>query len=151
MILQDQDLWIVPLVCPDCGGRLIVECGSVIFPCACGALWEPEGDTLSRRELHVLSGTGDTYLPFWLLSFHVAMGEESVGNLGRFRLLTGGSRRALERHQTLRHAVQWSYDLLSEAEKRLRDPAASTDPIEPRSELRDGGATRSGLASPERT
>jgi predicted ATPase len=35
----------------------------------------------------------------------------------RFRLLTGGSRRALERHQTLRHAVQWSYDLLSSAER----------------------------------
>ena len=36
----------------------------------------------------------------------------------RFRLLVG-SRRGLERHQTLRHAVQWSYDLLSEAEKAL--------------------------------
>jgi hypothetical protein len=36
----------------------------------------------------------------------------------RFRLLVG-SRRGLERHQTLRHAVQWSYDLLDEAEKAL--------------------------------
>jgi predicted ATPase len=36
----------------------------------------------------------------------------------RFRLLVG-SRRGLERHQTLRHAVQWSYDLLNGAEKRL--------------------------------
>jgi predicted ATPase len=36
----------------------------------------------------------------------------------RFRLLVG-SRRGLERHQTLRHAVQWSYDLLDEAEKSL--------------------------------
>jgi predicted ATPase len=36
----------------------------------------------------------------------------------RFRLLVG-SRRALERHQTLRHAVQWSYDLLDEVEKGL--------------------------------
>ena len=35
----------------------------------------------------------------------------------RFRLLTGGSRRAVERHQTLRHAIQWSYDLLSPAER----------------------------------
>jgi hypothetical protein len=33
----------------------------------------------------------------------------------RFRLLVG-SRRGLERHQTLRHAVAWSYDLISEAE-----------------------------------
>jgi predicted ATPase/class 3 adenylate cyclase len=33
----------------------------------------------------------------------------------RFRLLTGG-RRGLERHQTLRAAVEWSYDLLGPAE-----------------------------------
>jgi hypothetical protein len=36
----------------------------------------------------------------------------------RFRLLVG-SRRGLERHQTLRHAVAWSYDLLDEPEKAL--------------------------------
>jgi predicted ATPase len=36
----------------------------------------------------------------------------------RFRLLVG-SRRGLERHQTLRHAVQWSYDLLDDAERAL--------------------------------
>jgi hypothetical protein len=36
----------------------------------------------------------------------------------RFRLLVG-SRRGLERHQTLRHAVAWSYDLLDDTEKDL--------------------------------
>ncbi len=36
----------------------------------------------------------------------------------RFRLLVG-SRRGLARHQTLRHAVAWSYDLLDEPEKGL--------------------------------
>jgi predicted ATPase len=36
----------------------------------------------------------------------------------RFRLLVG-SRRGLERHHTLRHAVAWSYDLLDDAEKPL--------------------------------
>jgi predicted ATPase/class 3 adenylate cyclase len=36
----------------------------------------------------------------------------------RFRLLVG-SRRGLERHQTLRHAVAWSYDLLDDPEKSL--------------------------------
>ncbi len=36
----------------------------------------------------------------------------------RFRLLVG-SRRGLERHQTLRQAVSWSYDLLDDAEKAL--------------------------------
>lgn len=38
----------------------------------------------------------------------------------RFRLLVG-SRRGLERHQTLRHAVAWSYDHLSDEEKALLD------------------------------
>jgi predicted ATPase len=36
----------------------------------------------------------------------------------RFRLLVG-SRRGLERHQTLRHAVAWSYDLLDNAERTV--------------------------------
>src|ERR1700742_4377770 len=38
----------------------------------------------------------------------------------RFRLLVG-SRRALERHHTLRHAVAWSYELLDDPEKALLD------------------------------
>ena len=37
----------------------------------------------------------------------------------RFRLLTGGSRTALERHQTLRAAIDWSYNLLSPTEQVL--------------------------------
>jgi predicted ATPase len=36
----------------------------------------------------------------------------------RFRLLVG-SRRALERHHTLRHAVAWSFELLDDTEKAL--------------------------------
>jgi len=38
----------------------------------------------------------------------------------RFRLLVG-SRRGLERHHTLRHAVAWSYDLLEDAGKAVLD------------------------------
>jgi predicted ATPase/class 3 adenylate cyclase len=38
----------------------------------------------------------------------------------RFRLLVG-SRRGLERHHTLRHAVAWSYDLLDGTEKTVLD------------------------------
>lgn len=37
----------------------------------------------------------------------------------RFRLLTGGSRTALPRHQTLRALIDWSYDLLNDQEKSL--------------------------------
>jgi predicted ATPase/DNA-binding SARP family transcriptional activator/DNA-binding CsgD family transcriptional regulator len=39
----------------------------------------------------------------------------------RFALLTGGSRAALPRQRTLRATVEWSYDLLSEAEQTLFD------------------------------
>ncbi|SDF02581.1 Predicted ATPase [Bradyrhizobium brasilense] len=42
----------------------------------------------------------------------------------RFHLLTGGSRRILKRHQTLRHAVEWSYDLLSPAEQAVLSRAS---------------------------
>jgi predicted ATPase len=37
----------------------------------------------------------------------------------RFQLLTGGSRNALPRHQTLRATMDWSYDLLSDREKAV--------------------------------
>ncbi|MDG4824164.1 BTAD domain-containing putative transcriptional regulator [Asanoa sp. WMMD1127] len=37
----------------------------------------------------------------------------------RFRLLTGGSRTALERHRTLRAVVAWSWELLTDDERRL--------------------------------
>lgn len=37
----------------------------------------------------------------------------------RFRLLTGGSRMAVTRHQTLRATLDWSYDLLSAEERAV--------------------------------
>jgi len=37
----------------------------------------------------------------------------------RFHLLTGGGRMVLPRQQTLQAAMDWSYDLLSEPERRL--------------------------------
>ena len=39
----------------------------------------------------------------------------------RFRLLTGSRRRAVERHQTLRATVDWSYSLLRDAERTVFD------------------------------
>jgi predicted ATPase len=46
--------------------------------------------------------------------------EEIAARLDdRFRLLTGGSRTALERHQTLLALIDWSHNLLSEAERIL--------------------------------
>ena len=42
-----------------------------------------------------------------------------AGLAARFDLLTGGRRTALPQHQTLRAALDWSYDLLSPGEKEL--------------------------------
>ena len=39
----------------------------------------------------------------------------------RFKLLTHGSRAALERHQTLRSTIDWSYDLLTPTERHALD------------------------------
>jgi predicted ATPase len=42
----------------------------------------------------------------------------------RFRLLAGGKRTRVERHQTLRRAIDWSYDLLEPFEKTTLNRAA---------------------------
>jgi predicted ATPase len=42
----------------------------------------------------------------------------------RFRLLTGGRRTAVERHQTLRATVDWSYGLLAASERAVFDRLA---------------------------
>jgi predicted ATPase/class 3 adenylate cyclase len=48
--------------------------------------------------------------------------EDLVARLDqRFKLLTRGSRAALERHQTLRSTIDWSYDLLEPTERRVLD------------------------------
>ena len=49
----------------------------------------------------------------------LAVEEIDRGLDRRFRFLTGGSRTALPRHQTLRALIDWSYDLLKVAEQAL--------------------------------
>ncbi len=49
----------------------------------------------------------------------LSIGEIADRLGGRFRLLTGGSRTALPRHRTLAAVVEWSWDLLSEAERAV--------------------------------
>ena len=51
----------------------------------------------------------------------IAMTPDEIANRldRRFPLLVRGDRAAVERHQTLRAAVDWSYDLLSVSEQRL--------------------------------
>jgi non-specific serine/threonine protein kinase len=49
----------------------------------------------------------------------LVVGRRDAGAGDRFRLLTGGSRAALPRQQTLRAAIDWSYALLSDPERQL--------------------------------
>ena len=53
----------------------------------------------------------------------VAMSPREIAALldERFRLLTGGRRTAVERHQTLRATVDWSYSLLGARERTVFD------------------------------
>jgi len=52
-----------------------------------------------------------------------SMSPEEIASLldERFRLLTGGKRTAVERHQTLRAMVDWSYSLLDDTERVVFD------------------------------
>src|SRR4030095_13017088 len=52
-----------------------------------------------------------------LRSLSIREVAERLGD--RFRLLTGGSRTALPRHRTLAAVVEWSWDLLTEAERAI--------------------------------
>ena len=48
--------------------------------------------------------------------------QAMLGRLGRrLELLRGGARDVPDRHQTLRHAIAWSYDLLEAASERCFD------------------------------
>ncbi len=49
----------------------------------------------------------------------LSLEQIAAGLSDRFRLLTGGPRTALERHQTLRASVEWSHGLLAADEQRL--------------------------------
>jgi predicted ATPase/class 3 adenylate cyclase len=69
--------------------------------------------------------------------------QELVGRLDqRFRLLTRGSRAGLERHQTLRNTIDWSYELLDATERvalnRLSVFAGGCDLVAAEAVLSDG-------------
>ncbi len=78
--------------------------------------------------------------------------EEVAARLDdRFRLLTGGSRTALPRQQTLRSLIDWSYDLLGDSEQ-VALPAAlglrrGLDAGGSRAGLRRGPASRMAMCS----
>src|SRR5437762_12785559 len=52
-----------------------------------------------------------------IISFHVGSSGPAMSETRDSRILTGGKRTAMPRHQTLRATLDWSYDLLSESER----------------------------------
>jgi predicted ATPase len=113
--VSDEQLWPVPSLDVDSSAAaLFVERASAVAP----AVLVAESDEAVIEVCRRVDG-----IPLAIELAASRMQSMSVTELrdrldDRFRLLVG-SRRGLERHQTLRHAVQWSYDLLGDAEKHL--------------------------------
>ena len=94
-----------------------------------------ERATMHRRDFAVADGNSEAVaavcvrldgIPLALELAAARLGSLSVQEVSarldeRFRLLTGGSRTALPRHQTLRALIDWSYDLLDFRERDLLD------------------------------
>jgi predicted ATPase len=113
--LNDEQLWPVPsLDINSSAAKLFVERASAVAPAA-----SLDSDTDAVTEIcRRLDGIplAIELAASRLLSMTVIEIRDLLDD--RFRLLVG-SRRGLERHQTLHHAVQWSYDLLADDEKAL--------------------------------
>ncbi|MEB3983590.1 adenylate/guanylate cyclase domain-containing protein [Mycobacterium sp. 663a-19] len=109
----DEQLWPVPSLDADAAAALFVERARRVAPAFVaddtGAVTE-----ICRR----LDG-----IPLAIELAAARMASMTASEVRdrldqRFRLLVG-SRRGLSRHQTLHHAVAWSYDHLDDAEKRV--------------------------------
>jgi predicted ATPase len=114
--LADEQLWPVPSLDVDTSAvALLVDRAQAVAPTF--ALGPDDSDAVAEicRRLDGIP-LAIELAASRLVSMAVAEVRDRLDD--RFRLLVG-SRRGLERHQTLRHAVQWSYDLLDDDERAL--------------------------------
>ena len=121
--VADEQLWPVP--CLDVGAgigsaavSLFVERARSVWPRF--TLTEPDDAAAVVEICRRLDG-----IPLAIELAASRMGSMTVNEIRdrldhRFQLLVA-SRRDIRHHQTLRHTVQWSYDLLHDAEKNLLD------------------------------
>ena len=114
--VADEQLWPVPSLDTqaqsDSAATLFVERAEAVVP---GVALDPVAVVEICRRLDGIP-LGIELAASRMVSMTVTEVRDRLDD--RFRLLVG-SRRGLERHQTLRHAVQWSYDLLDEDEQTL--------------------------------
>jgi predicted ATPase/DNA-binding CsgD family transcriptional regulator len=111
-----EAVWRIPSLAPADSDALFVERARLVDP---NFRVDPEQaamiDLLCRR----LDGI-PLAIELAAARVHVMSVQQILERLeDRFRLLTGGSRTARPRHQTLRAAIDWSYLHLDEAEGRL--------------------------------
>ena len=79
----------------------------------------------------------------------LGVAQVAKGLHNRFELLTGGRRTALPRHRTLRATLDWSYQLLTEAERDLLQRLAifvGPFSLDAAGAVADAGTTASGIA-----
>jgi predicted ATPase/class 3 adenylate cyclase len=113
--LEDEQLWPVPSLDVDSSAAtLFAERASAVAP-AVSLVTDSDAVIEICRRLDGIP-LAIELAASRLLSMTVTEVHELLDD--RFRFLVG-SRRGLERHQTLRHAVQWSYDLLDADEKAV--------------------------------
>jgi predicted ATPase len=119
--LSDEQLWPVPSLDVRAGAdsaaaTLFIDRAQAVSPGV--SLTAPDEAAVAVEICHRLDGIplAIELAASRMMSMTVSEVRDRLDD--RFRLLVG-SRRGLERHQTLHHAVQWSYDLLDEPEKGL--------------------------------
>jgi predicted ATPase len=119
--LSDEQLWPVPSLDVRAGAdsaaaTLFIDRAQAVSPGV--SLTVPDEAAVAVEICHRLDGIplAIELAASRMMSMTVSEVRDRLDD--RFRLLVG-SRRGLERHQTLRHAVQWSYDLLDDPEKAL--------------------------------
>jgi predicted ATPase/class 3 adenylate cyclase len=127
---QTWPLRSLPLPEPGCGQEAAATSASVRLFCERAAAARP-GFGLSEANadavVEICRRLDGIPLAIELAAARVsAMTPAEIAGLldQRFRLLTGGRRTAVERHQTLRAVVDWSYGLVSETERTVFDRLA---------------------------
>ena len=116
LAVAGESLWPLLPLCPDDASELFMARARAIVPCF-------QADEGSKATVRMICARLDG-LPLAIELAAARMRAFTPADVlarldDRFRLLTGGSRTALPRQQTLRAVVDWSYDLLFDQERRV--------------------------------
>jgi predicted ATPase/class 3 adenylate cyclase/DNA-binding CsgD family transcriptional regulator len=110
-----ETVWRVPSLVADEAVRLFAERAALVRPGFAAAADDPAVRTVCQR----LDGIplAIELAAAWVRVLEPAQIAAGMGD--RFRLLTGGQRGVIDRHRTLTASMEWSYDLLDEADRAV--------------------------------